>query len=406
MKPTTKVIVIGGGYAGVMAANRLTRRDDLTVTLVNTQPVFVERIRLHQLVARTGTAAVNYSEVLAPAVRLVVAEARTIDASAQTVTLSTGDTVGYDYLIYAVGSTGAAPGNTHAIATLADAARLRDLLPPAAVGQPGRVHRPAGPVDDSAGTVTVVGAGPTGIETAAELAEQGHTVTLIGELGPYLHPRGRGKVAATLDRLGVRRIDARVTSTGPGVVHLDDGRALPSPLTVWAAGFRVPDLAVRSGLKTDPDGRLLTDETLTSVSSPRIVAAGDAACPSGRPLRMSCQAAGPLGLHAADTVLARVAGHTPRPFVAGFLGQCVSLGRRAGIFQFARRNDVAVGAHITGRVGATVKEFVCRSTVWQLSTAARRPGLFRIPSFIGDPTRPGPAAPSPPPLRIHGSQPK
>ncbi|MGS2617864.1 lycopene cyclase family protein [Micromonospora sp. LZ34] len=42
------VVVIGGGYAGVMAANRLTQRDDVTVSLINPRPTFVERIRLHQ----------------------------------------------------------------------------------------------------------------------------------------------------------------------------------------------------------------------------------------------------------------------------------------------------------------------------------------------------------------------
>ena len=42
----TEVVVIGGGYPGVMAANRLTRRDDVTVTLINPRPTFVERIRL------------------------------------------------------------------------------------------------------------------------------------------------------------------------------------------------------------------------------------------------------------------------------------------------------------------------------------------------------------------------
>ncbi|EUA29995.1 NADH dehydrogenase domain protein [Mycobacterium xenopi 4042] len=79
-------------------------------------------------------------------------------------------------------------------------------------------------------------------------------------------------------------------------------------MTVWTAGFGVPDLAARSGLSTDALGRLLTDETLTSIDDPRIVAAGDAAAPSGQPLRMSCQAAGPLGVQAANTVLARIAG--------------------------------------------------------------------------------------------------
>ena len=79
-------------------------------------------------------------------------------------------------------------------------------------------------------------------------------------------------------------------------------------MTIWTAGFGVPDLAASSGLSTDGAGRLLTDETLTSVDDPRIVAAGDAAAPSDLPLRMSCQAAIPLGAQAANTVLSRIAG--------------------------------------------------------------------------------------------------
>ncbi|MBL7257813.1 NAD(P)/FAD-dependent oxidoreductase [Paractinoplanes lichenicola] len=366
MTATSNVIVIGGGYAGVMAANRLTRRAGVRITLINAQPVFVERIRLHQLVAGTAAATVGFAKILSPRVRVVVGDVTTVDAAARTVTLATGATLGYDYLVYAAGSTGAAPPHAFCVASLAEAQRLRAAGPAA---------------------VTVAGAGPTGIETAAELAEQGRPVTLIGELGPYLHERGRRTVAATLTRLGVSLVDARVAAVGPATVELADGRVLPSPVTVWAAGFRVPDLATRSGLAVDPGGRLLTDETLTSVTSSRIVAAGDAAAPSGRPLRMSCQAAGPLGVAAADTVLARLAGADPRPFVAGFLGQCISLGRRSGIFQFARRDDRAVGAHVAGRAGAVLKEFVCRGTVWQLTLEARHPGAYRVPSWAGDPAR-------------------
>jgi hypothetical protein len=53
------VVVISGRYAGVMAANRLTQRDDVTVTLINPRTSFVERLRLHQLVGGSHEAVVN-----------------------------------------------------------------------------------------------------------------------------------------------------------------------------------------------------------------------------------------------------------------------------------------------------------------------------------------------------------
>jgi NADH dehydrogenase FAD-containing subunit len=145
-------------------------------------------------------------------------------------------------------------------------------------------------------------------------------------------------------------------------------------VTIWAGGFGAPDLAARSELSTDAVGRLLTDETLTSVDDERIVAAGDSAAPSDLPLRMSCQAAEPLGAHAADTVISRIAGEQPAPIAEGFYGQCISLGRRAGIFQFAHGNDVARGFHIGGRLGAKTKEFICEGTVKTLAKEARKPG--------------------------------
>lgn len=180
MSKNTDVVVIGGGYAGVMAANRLMQRDDVTVTVINPRPVFVPRLRLHQLVGGTHDAVVDYQEVLAEGIRLVVDSVTRIDAAGRSVTLAEGGTVGYDYLIYAVGSGSFGlwvPGAAefaYPIATLEAAQRLRSVL----YDTPVRA------------AVTVVGAGPTGIETAAELAEQGRAVTLIcgGALGPYLHP--------------------------------------------------------------------------------------------------------------------------------------------------------------------------------------------------------------------------
>ncbi|WP_117209897.1 NAD(P)/FAD-dependent oxidoreductase [Allorhizocola rhizosphaerae] len=374
MTGNTHVVVIGGGYAGIMAANRLTQRDDVTVTLINPRPSFVERIRLHQLVGGTDDAVVEYGDLLAEGIRLVVDTVTLIDAAARTVRPAAGEPLGYDYLVYAVGSGSAGPSVPGAAefaypaASLEQAQRLRSVLD----------------ATPETALVTVVGGGPLGIETAAELAELGRTVTLVcgGQLGPYLHPWGRRSVAKGLSKLGVTVIDgpgANVTTVKRDAVQLSDGRELPSRVTIWTAGFGVPDLAVRSGLRTDALGRLLTDETLTSVDDDHIVAAGDSAAPSGLPLRMSCQAALPLGSHAADTVLSRIAGQQPANFSKGIAAMCVSLGRRAGVFQLAHRDDTAMWLHLTGRLGAKVKEAACKSPITQLADEARKPGSHTWP---------------------------
>ena len=382
MNAGNEIVVVGGGYAGVMAANRLTQRQETAVTLINPRATFVERIRLHQRVAGTHEAEHPYDEVLADRVQLLVGEVTQIDAAAQVVELATGERRGYDYLIYAVGSGSApmtVPGASEfavPIATKEDADRLQSRL--------------AGL--SSTAPITVVGGGATGIETAAELADVGWAVTLVAGqgFGHYLHPRGRDAVRNQLRRLGVEVLEgaeSRVATVLADAVSLTDGRRLTSAATIWTAGFAVPELARNSGLRTDRNGRLLTDETLTSLDSDRIVAAGDSASPSGVPLRMSCQAAEQLGAAAAATILARIEGNQPTPFAIGFVGQCLSLGRERGLVQLSHRNDHARRFHIGGRTGGRIKELICRSTVRQLQLEARKPGLVRIPAIMGDPER-------------------
>ncbi|MBF6073909.1 FAD-dependent oxidoreductase [Nocardia beijingensis] len=363
-----KVVVIGGGYAGTVAANRLRQRDDVEITVVNSRPRFVERLRLHQFVAGTGQAEADYGPLLGDGVHLAVDEATRIDPVARTVELASGRALDYDYVVYAVGSTAAPPTAVpgaiefaYPIAELEHAHRLRaaiEELPPQA-------------------PITVVGGGLTGIETAAELAEQGHAVTLIcgDRLAPSFSQRARRVVARWMARNSVQVLEnVRVAEVLQDSIVLSDGRVVPSAVTIWTAGFGVPELAARSGLHTDALGRLLTDETLTSVDDNRIVAAGDAAAPSNQPLRMSCQAAGPLGAHAADTLLARVAGAAPAVLDMAFLGSNVSLGRRAGIVQLAHKDDTPMNAHISGRIGAPIKETATKWTLWGIRWEARNPG--------------------------------
>jgi NADH dehydrogenase len=366
----THVVVVGGGYAGTLAANHLRQRPDIDITLVNARPVFVERIRLHQLVADTGSATADYGTLLGDGIRLIVDTVDHIEVTTRRILLTSGAELSYDYLIYAVGSTGAMPSTVpgaaefaYSVADLDSAQRLRYAV----------ADLPAN------GPVTVVGGGLTGIETASELAERGRPVTLVcgGILGPSLSNRGRRSVAKRLRELGVNVLESVAASQVRwDAVVLTDGVVLPSAVTVWTAGFAVPDLAARSGLRTDALGRLITDETLTSLDDECIIAAGDAAAPSGQPLRMSCQAAGPLGAQAANTVLSRIAGKTPALLNQAFVGQCISLGRAHGTVQLARTDDTPVNVVVGGRSAASIKEAICKGTLWAIRREATKPGSY------------------------------
>jgi NADH dehydrogenase FAD-containing subunit len=372
----TNVVVIGGGYAGLMAANRLTQRKDVAVTLVNPRKTFVHRIRLQQLVADTdaGETVVDYAQMLAESVRLVVDSVTLIRSAERKLTLASGETLDYDYLVYAVGSASGGPSVpgaaefAHPMSTLEEALRVRSALEAAPATAP----------------VTVVGGGALGIEIASELAAKGRQVTLVcGEvLNPYLHPKVRRKITRKLVSLGVRLVDgpgAIATRVEQNAVVLQDGRELASTVTIWTVGFSLPDLAARSGLSTDADGRLLTDETLTSVDDPRIFAAGDSAAPSNAPLRMSCQAAHPLGAYAADNLLRRVDGEEPVPVNVGLFFQCISLGPGDAIVQLASRQDVAKPFAIGGRLGAKIKYTSFPGIVKELTHEGHEPGSYKWP---------------------------
>ncbi|MDH6198894.1 NADH dehydrogenase [Mycobacterium frederiksbergense] len=367
----THVVVIGGGYAGVLAANRLQNGSDVAVTLVNPRPQFVERIRLHQMVAGNHGATADYDTVLGAGVRLLVDGAECIDADIRQVQLTSGAVLDYDYLIYAVGSTSGVPASVPGAAEFAyplsefeQAQRLRARLADVPMSAP----------------VVVVGGGLTGIEAAGELAEQGRAVTLVTDVvGASLGAGARRSVIKALTKLGVSIIDGPeilVSGVEPDAITLADGNRIPSAVTVWTTGFGVPGLAAASGLTTDELGRLLTDETLTSVDDDHIVAAGDAAAPSGLPLRMSCQSAGPLGVQAGNTVLARISGTEPEGINQAFAGQCVSVGRNAGTVQLCHSDDSPRRVYIGGRTAAFVKEQVCRATVTFLGKEGRKPGSY------------------------------
>ncbi|AYJ51748.1 NAD(P)/FAD-dependent oxidoreductase [Rhodococcus sp. P1Y] len=371
----TRAVVLGGGYAGALAANRLQQNPSIDVTVVNPRAEFVHRVRLHEMVARSGEATANLAGLLGDGIHLIVDTAEKVNPAERTVELASGAEISYDYLIYAVGSTGKVPLSvpgaaqfSYPIGELEQAERLRSTLdetPPKA-------------------RICVVGGGLTGIEAAAELAEQRPDVTVVllcgGVLGPTLGERARASTRRQLERLNVDVQDtAIVAKVESDKVCLADGTVVPATVTIWTAGFGVPTLAADSGLRTDPMGRLLTDEALISLDDPRIVAAGDSAAPSGQSLRMSCQAAMPLAARAAGTVLDLVAGREPVARTQAFVGTNISIGRRYGTIQLSKKNDTPRGLYIGGKVAATIKEFVCTKVIDQIEKEGRRPGSYRWP---------------------------
>ncbi|MFD0413825.1 NAD(P)/FAD-dependent oxidoreductase [Streptomyces sp. NPDC127108] len=345
-----RIVVAGAGYAGTLAANRLAKKlPEAEVVVVNPRADFVERVRLHQHVAGTAKVATPLVEMLRDGVEARLAAVEKIGDGG--VALDSGEFVDFDHLVLAVGSTvsplpGTIPVGTWEGAEYARAALAQ--LPPGA-------------------TVTVIGTGATGIETAAEIADGRPDLglRLVGNrLAAGFSDGARRRVRAGLERLKVSVIEDTVTQVlrdqgeeGADRLRLRSagpGGDVRSDLTLWGVLGGVPDLAGRSGLEVDERGRAVVDEHLRSVSDPRIFVVGDCAAVPGS--RAACQTAGPQGAHAADTLVRMVKGRGLKPYSMGYFGTGLTLGRRDGVIQLSRRDDTARRQYLAGRPAVVVKE--------------------------------------------------
>lgn len=354
-----KVMVVGAGYAGTIAANRLAGKvRDAQITVINPRPDFVERVRLHEQVAATGAASTPLTSMLSGA---ITARLGTVDKVGDgSVTLGDGGSDTFDYLFLAVGSTAVPLPGAVAVGTWEGAELARSAL----------ATLPGG------STVTVIGGGLTGVETASEIAEARPDlrVRLVGRsIASSFSPGARQRVRIGLERLRVAVVEDVVAQVcaGPdrfgGVVRLRSGTEIASDLTLWAIVADVPDLAARSGLEVNAEGRAVVDEYLRSVNDPRIFVIGDCAAVPGA--RLSCETAIPQGAHAADTLARIVAGRDPAPYSMGYAAQFLSMGRRDGLVQPTRRDDTARRLYVAGRTAAVVKERVSRYAKYSSRTA-------------------------------------
>jgi NADH dehydrogenase FAD-containing subunit len=367
-----RIVVLGAGYTGAVAAGRLARRlrpEDVAITLVNAEPDFVERVRMHQLAVGQSLKTRPLAEMFAgTGVELKLARVTGVDADRRTVAVTGADgaeELAYDTLVYALGSgwnDQGVPGTAeHAeqIASRPGALRLRERLAALDAGRP----------------VVVVGGGLTGVEAATEIAEARPDldVALVARagLGDWLSPKGRGHLRKVFGELGVTaHEDTAVTAVEADRVITADGTSIPAAVTVWTTGFAVHPIARATTLEVTGTGQIVVDRTMRSVSHPDVYAIGDAAMamgPGDKPLRMSCASGGFTAWQAADAIVARLTGGKLPRVPIRYFNQCISLGRREGLIQYVTADDRAVRAALTGRFAAVYKELVCKGAAWSVA---------------------------------------
>ncbi|MFI6775384.1 NAD(P)/FAD-dependent oxidoreductase [Nocardia sp. NPDC050412] len=367
-----RIVVLGAGYAGAFCAGYLARQlhcDDFDITVVNAEPDFVERLRLHQLAAGRDLRHRPLAEVFAgTGIRLRLARVTNVDVEHRTVTVADGegiDRLEYDTLLYALGSTAADHGvagvDEHAfpVAARPSALRLRARLDE--LGEDGNV--------------LVVGGNLTAIEAATEIAESrpGLRVSLAtsGELGGWLGTKARRHLLRAFDRFGITVHEhTTIERVEEAAALAVDGTAFASDATVWAAGFAIHPIAAASGLAVAPNGQITVDRQMRSVSHPDVYVAGDSAFvigDNGRPLPMSCASAGYTGMQATAAIVGDRTGRKIKATALTYFGNHISLGREDGIFQLVDGGGRSKSGALCGRSAAHVKAAIVAASGWAIS---------------------------------------
>lgn len=382
--PTTDVVVLGAGYAGLLCTMRLARKlrgRPVRITLINPTDTFTERLRLHQFATSQSVAWRSIPQTLrGTGVRFVQAQVTRLAPTRHAVIVSAGGAereLSYDYLVYALGSDierQRVPGVAkHAYTLTPRGARSAEAL---------RTVLPA--LNATGARVIVCGGGPTGIETAAEFATAYPRlqVRLVTE-GDFAARFGKGvarRMRRIVEREGVSITDhtsvAEVRADG---VVTGDGTVIAAELVLWAGGFAVPPIAREAGLEVNARGQIVVDTVLRSRSHPTIYAVGDAADPAerpGAPVRMSAVVAVIMAAAGADSLSATLRGRQPRPFSFAYLGQGIALGRGNAIGFNNYPEDVPVPPFLTGWLGYQLRELFVRYLAVVARLERRQLGSF------------------------------
>lgn len=357
-----RVLILGGGFAGIGAAQALAKAD-VEVVLVDEHDYHTFKPLLYQfatglleqtavghqlrdLVKKQANARVHNDTVEA------------IDLEAREVRFGELKPLSYDSLVLAVGAEvnffGVRGAADHAfpLYTLPDAVRLKDHI----LERWEAADRDPGLIEDGALNVVVVGGGPTGVETAGALAELFHdvfvkdypdvpagaaTITLV-EAGPDLFTMFKESLREyTRKALGKLQVEVRtgevVQSVEPTRVTLKSGAVLPAHTLVWGAGLQGNALLDGLGLELQRGKRLAVDDQLRLPSRPGVYAVGDLAAitdpKTGQVLPQLGSVALQSGEHAGKTIARLAAGKEPKPFKYVDKGTMAMIGRGSAVVQ-------------------------------------------------------------------------
>jgi NADH dehydrogenase len=403
-----KVVVIGGGFAGLGAVRRLAGAP-VEITLIDRSNHHLFQPLLYQ-VATAGLAAPSIAAPLRYMLRsqdnvaVLMGEVRGIDVAARHVSLA-DHVIDYDYLLVASGATHAYFGRDHwaehapGLKTLDDAFLIRRRVLSA-------FERAEGASSETEArewlTFAVIGGGPTGVELAGTLAEIArHTLArdfrhidprsarvLLIEAGPRVLSTFAetlsAKARVQLTKLGVEvRTGTPVTDLGDGFLFIG-GERVAARTILWAAGVAASplgrQLAGTGGASLDRAGRVRVARDLSLPGHPEVFIAGDLASidQDGKPVPGVAQAAKQMGACAARNIAARIAGRATQPFRYREFGSLATIGRHSAIAQLPNLRLSGIVAwwfwlllHIYFLIGFRSRLIVLINWAWAYFTYAR-----------------------------------
>jgi NADH:ubiquinone reductase (H+-translocating) len=356
-----RVVIVGGGFAGLNCARRLGHKGGAQVMVIDKRNHHLFQPLLYQV----AMAGLSPAEIAAPIrgllgkyrnIKVLQALVERIDRASRRVITDRGE-YEYDYLLLAAGAQHSYFGHNEweafapGLKTLEQATEIRRRVLSAFERAEAETSAAA---QEALLTFVVVGGGPTGVELAGAIGEVSRftlardyrnidptqTRVVLVEAGerilPSFSPELSARATLDLQKLGVQVLTkTRVTNIDADGVQLDAER-LASKTTLWAAGVAASDLGQGLGVATDRQGRVMVNADLTLPEDERVFVAGDQAHaqgPSGQPLPGVATVALQQGSYVADAILDRAAGRVVSPFSYWDKGQMATIGRSRAILQ-------------------------------------------------------------------------